>query len=140
MRPPLLDSFPTINGSRLDPADGPALDGLLEVYRRHGFDSGYHQALRDQLEGLVSHAERYLLQRERALLQRERAVAKAREEAIAGAKGAGTEANEVKEKLSVAHTERQLIYGFVALLESVLSRQSPFEQASHPQFIGGLGI
>jgi hypothetical protein len=101
----------------VDPADGPALGDLLEVYRRHGFDSGYHQALRDQLEGLVSHAERYLLRRERLAEK-----AKAAGEPIAPL------------------SDRNLIYGFVALLESALARQSPLEQASHPQFIGGLGI
>lgn len=36
------------------------LDDLLEIYRKHGFDAGYHQALRDQLEGLVPQAEAFL--------------------------------------------------------------------------------
>jgi hypothetical protein len=39
------------------------LDDLLEIYRRHGFDAGYHQALRDQLEGLVQQAEDFLRSR-----------------------------------------------------------------------------
>lgn len=37
-----------------------SLDGVFEIYRRHGFDAGYHQALRDQLEGLVLQAEGFL--------------------------------------------------------------------------------
>ena len=36
------------------------LDHVLETYRRHGFDAGYDQALRDQLAGLVLNAERFL--------------------------------------------------------------------------------
>lgn len=36
------------------------LDRLLATSRQQGFESGYQQALRDQLEGLVLQAERFL--------------------------------------------------------------------------------
>lgn len=46
------------------------LDHLLETYRRHGFDAGYDQALRDQLAGLVLQAERFLSGRETSVEER----------------------------------------------------------------------
>lgn len=36
------------------------LDRLLATTRQQGYDSGYQQALQDQLEGLVLQAERFL--------------------------------------------------------------------------------
>lgn len=44
--------------------DTDSLSGLLEFYRKHGHDLGYHQALRDQLEGLVLQAELFLRARD----------------------------------------------------------------------------
>lgn len=91
-------------------SESESLDQLLEVYRRHGFDAGYHQALRDQLEGLVSHAERYLR----------------------------SKSPRHHDDLTNSHVEtRRLIYGFVALLESSLAAQSPL---SNHTVCDGLGI
>ena len=39
------------------------IEPLVEYYRRIGHDAGYHQAIKDQLDGLVLSAERFLTAR-----------------------------------------------------------------------------
>ena len=92
-------------------------DQLLEIYRRHGFDSGYHQALQDQLEGLVLQAERFLARREGSGDRR------------------GPELGESAGSL-VPGGERAAVYAFVAELERTLTRRSPFAGG----FVDGAGI
>lgn len=57
---------------RVNPCPSPSWNGpetasfssdydLNEVYRRHGYDAGYHQALVDLHRSLVVHAEAHLL-------------------------------------------------------------------------------